>query len=68
MSRIRKEEFIEARESCVGWCIACGDFTRDGTEPDAEDYDCPQCGEFTVVGAWEHALVMGLFDFMDEEG
>jgi hypothetical protein len=36
------------------------------TEPDAEGYDCPQCGNYTVMGA-EQALLTGEIDVVEEE-
>lgn len=57
---------MEAAEGYIGWCTTCSGFTRECTEPDAQDYDCPVCGENTVVGA-EDALVMGLITFDNDE-
>ncbi len=51
--------YHEACENHEGFCTKCDDFTRDSTEPDAEAYDCPECGENTVMGT-EQALIMGL--------
>jgi hypothetical protein len=34
----------------TGICLECG-ADREGCEPDAEDYECYACGEFTVSGA-----------------
>ena len=45
------ETYEEMRDSYQGWCTKCKEITRDCTEPDAEDYDCPECGENTVIGA-----------------
>ncbi len=55
-------EYLEAVGSYQGYCTECKDFTRDCTEPDAEDYDCPECESNTVVGA-EQALLLGLIYF-----
>ena len=35
-----------------GFCIACGDEV-DGCEPDASEYECPECMTDTVYGAEE---------------
>ena len=51
-------EFGLAQEMYLGWCTTCEAFTRDSTEPDACEYDCPECGENTVYGA-EEALLEG---------
>ena len=53
------ETYQEMCDSYTGFCTNCKDFTRECTEPDAEDYDCPECEQNTVVGT-EQALVLGL--------
>lgn len=59
---ISEEDFQEAQEDHMGWCANCKEFTRDCCEPDASEYDCPECGNNTVYGA-EEALFMGLICF-----
>lgn len=61
MLTLSEEDFVEMCDSYMGYCKTCKEFTRDSTEPDAENYDCPVCENLTVVGA-EDALVMGLID------
>lgn len=40
-----------------GWCTTCAKWTRcGGTEPDAEDYPCEECGFHTVQGALNTAI------------
>jgi DNA-directed RNA polymerase subunit RPC12/RpoP len=51
----------EAMSSYSGWCTECQKFTHDSCEPDAREYECPDCGQRTVFGA-EEALLMGLFN------
>uniref|UniRef100_A0A6H2A3F9 Uncharacterized protein n=1 Tax=viral metagenome TaxID=1070528 RepID=A0A6H2A3F9_9ZZZZ len=58
---MRHETYEKAVNDSMGWCTDCGDFTRDCTEPDAENYDCPVCGEKTVMGA-EQAMISGAFE------
>ncbi len=53
---VEAEDYEDAVENSIGWCLSCQEFTRECTEPDAEGYDCPQCGENHVVGA-EDALI-----------
>lgn len=62
MAKISQFEYEEATSSDTGWCTTCQAFTRECTEPDAENYDCPNCGEKTVMGA-ENALIEGLISF-----
>ena len=51
VTKITESRYSEARSTYEGWCVECLEFTRSQTEPDAEDYDCPQCEENTVIGA-----------------
>lgn len=42
-----------------GFCTHCSEWTREGgTEPDAENYPCDDCGKDTVVGAMIYAITM----------
>lgn len=60
-TKITMERYQEAREGYEGWCKTCQDFTTGEVEPDAEDYECEQCREHTVIGA-EDALVLGVIE------
>jgi hypothetical protein len=40
-----------------GFCIACG-ADADGCEPDAERYECEECGRRQVYGAQQLLLIM----------
>ena len=40
---------LEAGE-CLGWCLDCG-AERWEVEPDAERYECEECGKRRVMGA-----------------
>ncbi len=59
---VSEADYVNYRESYMGFCIECKAWTRDSTEPDAQEYECPECGEFAVVGA-EDALMMGYVEF-----
>jgi predicted RNA-binding Zn-ribbon protein involved in translation (DUF1610 family) len=59
-------DFEDATSSYLGWCATCTGFTRGETEPDAAEYECPECGERTVTGA-EDAAMLGLFLLDDGE-
>ncbi len=50
------DRYQEATNNYEGYCENCEEFTRMQTEPDAEGYDCPKCGQHTVMGA-ENAMV-----------
>jgi hypothetical protein len=48
------EELNEHIENYDGFCKNCLEWTRQGdTEPDARGYNCPQCGQDSVIGAEE---------------
>lgn len=65
MATITETEYQEAVDSYMGWCTNCEGFTREGTDPDAENNFCPECDRYDVYGA-EIALVMMLFEFSEE--
>ncbi len=58
MTTVSEEDYDDYRESYQGFCTNCKKWTRECTEPDAEDYDCPVCEMNTVIGA-ENALLSG---------
>jgi hypothetical protein len=58
-------EYVELRETAMGYCVRCGDFTRESVEPDATGYECPTCEHDTVVGA-EIGLIRGDFEISEE--
>ena len=50
LNDVTLDEYQAACDDYMGWCPFCCEFTRDCTEPDAEGYDCPECGQNTVMG------------------
>jgi hypothetical protein len=57
-----EDEYLEHREEFDGYCTHCEDWTAcGGTEPDARNYPCPDCGADTVFGA-EEILMMGILE------
>lgn len=54
-------DYEDATSTYMGFCTECKEFTRETTEPDAEGYDCPNCGQNTVIGA-EDALLQGIIE------
>jgi hypothetical protein len=57
-------EIEDAISDNTGFCSYCEDFTNDGVEPDAQEYECEVCGQDTVYGA-EEALLRGLIRIID---
>jgi len=67
MTKISEDRFVQATNDHEGWCSTCEDFTHECAEPDAQDYRCPVCREWTVMGA-EMALLSGEITFDDNQG
>jgi hypothetical protein len=63
MIEISEDEYLLHCQNDDGVCLACGEFTCGGVEPDAESYECEACGAKSVCGT-ENALVMGELDFV----
>ena len=53
MKNLTIRHIKEAEKLYLGYCKTCQDWTRDCTEPDAREYDCPVCEENTVYGSME---------------
>lgn len=67
--KVTKEAFENAQENHAGFCTECQAFVSEDVEPDAKDYECPECGHETMMGA-EEALVMShiLIEGEDDDG
>ncbi len=50
MRRVTKQEIEEAKELNLGFCTQCEEWTGECVEPDARNYECPDCNSPTVVG------------------
>lgn len=48
----------------MGICTSCGEMAPE-CEPDAERYECPECGEDTVYGV-EQALLLGKIEIEED--
>ncbi len=59
-------EYEQEREAYMGYCTACDEITRDCTEPDAEEYNCPACEQNTVMGI-ENAVITEKIEIVDDE-
>ena len=53
MKNLTIAQIEQARDLYMGYCKVCQDWTRDQTEPDATNYDCPVCGHTEVFGSEE---------------
>lgn len=56
--QIDADDLLQALEDddYSGFCTSCG-YQQDGCEPDAHKYKCEDCGEHTVYGAQQLALM-----------
>jgi hypothetical protein len=64
--KMTEKKYRRHRGAYDGYCIKCDDITREGrTEPDAEEYHCPECDGNTVLGM-DYALMGEYFVFPDE--
>lgn len=63
--KITEKEYRAHCNAMDGVCLACKEFTTGGVEPDAENYECPMCGENEVFGT-EQALMLEELDIIDE--
>lgn len=52
-----EREFASSSEESMGICLNCGE-SRDECEPDAENYECYECGTQSVFGV-EQLLLIG---------
>ena len=57
--KLTEQEAAENSGNHFGYCTECDDITTDGgVEPDADGYECDQCGNDTVKGI-EQAVIDG---------
>lgn len=61
MKPLSMAEYLEESEQYSGYCTHCKDITRGECEPDARDYECPECGNHTVYGI-EEAMMQGILE------
>lgn len=65
--RLTEEQYREAENELAGLCLECGKLVNHGgVEPDAEDYECEECGEPAVQGIM-NALLAEQFTLVTEE-
>jgi predicted RNA-binding Zn-ribbon protein involved in translation (DUF1610 family) len=63
--KITEADFQQHAKDYDGYCMHCDKITTEGVEPDAANYECPECGHMSVFGV-EMALIMGRIQFIDE--
>lgn len=60
-----EDQYKELRNLDGGICTECGAARVGDTEPDAEGYECEECGENAVQGI-DNALISGTVDITDD--
>lgn len=60
-------EYHEHARQDAGLCLSCGSLESSGVEPDAEEYECEECGACAVQGL-ENALCDGHIAITGEGG
>ena len=55
--KMTEEQFLEESSAGIGYCLSCH-AQRDCCEPDAENYECEECGKNKVMDL-ELMLVYG---------
>lgn len=66
MKTVSSIDYEDMCDSYMGFCTLCQEFTRENTEPDAHEYDCPDCGNNSVMGA-EEAMMAGEIEIGEDE-
>jgi hypothetical protein len=56
---VESEELPTHMEDNDGLCLACGEWTYGGCEPDARNYLCESCDKRAVYGAEECLIMIG---------
>jgi hypothetical protein len=63
---LTENEYRAILDDNIGFCLACGQETIGGVEPDARRYTCESCGEPKVFGL-EELLLMNLLVLADPD-
>lgn len=59
------DEYNDYTNDYCGYCSTCNDITQfDGVEPDAREYECPNCEQNTLMGV-EEAMMEGILEIED---
>lgn len=65
--KLTANDFRSHRSYYDGYCVVCKDITREGgTEPDAENYECPECGEAACIGM-DYALMGDHLEIVEDD-
>jgi Zn finger protein HypA/HybF involved in hydrogenase expression len=64
--KLTTAQFESYQNENSGYCKDCDEITTDGVEPDAEEYECPECRKETVMGL-DNALVLEHIEIMDDD-
>lgn len=60
-------QFETHQDDNDGYCTNCDRVTTQDVEPDAEGYECSECGKETVMGV-DNAIILEHIEISDEDG
>ena len=63
--KMSAEEYQQHCDDSDGVCLECGAVSFGGTEPDAENYPCEECGESQVQGI-ENCMIDGTIEITED--
>ena len=62
-----EKEYRQFADEYAGYCTKCKTVTNEcGVEPDAEHYECDECGKHKVMGI-ENAFMYGYIQLKEDE-
>lgn len=64
--KLTEEQIESHKEENQGYCTECKAISGDHVEPDAEHYECEECGNESVMGI-DMAVIEGHIEIVDEE-
>ena len=64
--KMTRAEYESHQDENSGYCTQCEMITTSEIEPDAQGYECPECGNESVMGI-ENALIYENIEITDDE-
>lgn len=65
--KMKEATYRQADCESAGFCSSCKEITEfSGVEPDADEYECPDCGNQTLMGI-SNALILGFITIVNAD-
>ncbi len=64
--KLTQERYQELTDDNAGYCKHCDAIRNENVEPDADGYDCDECGKPEVMGV-ENALIYEHIEITEED-